>query len=117
MEQSVGASWLGGHLKFAVSMSCPGFDMETDDWRITVTRRDKSVVFTKENAVNDGEQWYICLDSSEIGVGTVFIIFEAFVPDGDFPDGIRREVERYELIRIKNIPWHVLRLVSGGQLI
>lgn len=96
-------AWLGGALKYAVNMSCPGFDMDDDDWRITVVRRDKSVVFTKENSITDGEQWFICFDSSKIGPGTVYIIFEAFVPDDDFPDGIRKEVVRHELITIKSL--------------
>lgn len=103
MGNGVTQGWLTGHFKFAVSMSCPGFDMDEDDWRITVINRDKTVIFTKDNSVRDDGQWFICLDSAEIGPGTAYIVFEAFVPDDDFPGGIRQETEMFELIKIKKI--------------
>lgn len=96
-------AWVGSGLKWAVTMTCEGFDMDTDPWTITVTRGSKSVVFTPENSINDGGQWYICLDSSEIGPGEAYITFDAFVPDDDFETGVRHEIQRYKLVNLKSL--------------
>ncbi len=95
-------AWVGSGLKFAVTMNCEGFDMDTDDWVITVTCGKKSVTFTSKNSVKDGGQWYICLDSSELGPGEAYITFEARVPDKDFKDGIRTEIRRYKLVNLRS---------------
>lgn len=96
--------WVGTGLKFAVNMTCPGFDMDSDEWKITVTRGTRRVEFTPENAVqDDNDQWYICFDTAELGPGEVDIIFEAFVPDEDFESGVRREVQKYRLVNIKSV--------------
>lgn len=96
---------IGGMYKFAVNMKCDGFDMDTDDWTITITRGLNSVSFTPENSVHEVEnegteneisQWYICLDTDGFKPGDAYITFEADVPDDDFPGGIRKEIsERY----------------------
>lgn len=96
-------AWDGAGLKFAVTMTCQGFSMDDDNWTITVSRGSRSVVFTKESSVRDNEgQWYICLDTSELGGGRCYITFEADVPDEDFPTGFRKEIQRFELINIKS---------------
>ena len=90
----------GGDYKFAVSMTAEGFDMDTDDWVITVTAGCRSLTFTPQTAVHDQDegQWYICIDTDLLGYGQVFITFEAHVPDTDFPNGYRRERQTYKLI-------------------
>ena len=90
----------GGDYKYAVSMSAEGFDMNTDDWVITVFGGCKAVRFTKENAIYDEneDQWYICINTDLLGVGQAYISFEAHVPDTDFEAGFRREKLTYELI-------------------
>jgi len=90
----------GGDFKYAVSMTCEGFDMNTDDWIITVSAGCKSVSFTRENSVfdDDENQWYICISSDLIGFGQAYITFEAHVPDTDFEAGFRREKLTYKLI-------------------
>ena len=109
MEIDNEGMWLGGKTKYAITMECQGFDMNEDDWRVTVSRGPKKVVFTPQNAVyEEGEgnkpgQWYICLDSRELGPGKCYITFEALVPDDDFEDGIRNEIMRYELININSL--------------
>lgn len=103
-ETEGGYAWAGSGLKWAVTMTCEGFSMDEDDWTITVTRGNKSIVFTPDNAVQDEDgQWYICLDSSALGPGEMYIIFDASVPDEDFEDGIRHEIQKYKLINIKSL--------------
>lgn len=95
-------AWFGGGAKFAVNMTCEGFDMNEDDWTITVTRGSKSIQFDKDTAIYDGEgQWYICIDTELLGQGLAMITFEALVPDTDFPSGFRKEIQKYPFINIK----------------
>ena len=95
-------TWKGAGLKYAVSMTCDGFDMNEDDWTITVTRGNQSKVFTPENSIQDPNlQWYICLDTDEFASGELYITFDACVPDGDFPGGIRHEIQEFLLTVLK----------------
>lgn len=106
------AYWIGGMYKFAVNMTCDGFDMDTDDWAITITRGLNSVSFTPENSVHEVEnegteneisQWYICLDTDGFKPGDAYITYEASVPDDDFPEGIRKEVSESYFCNFKSL--------------
>lgn len=97
-------TWKGTGLKYAVSMTGEGFDMDTDDWVITVTRGASSQEFTRDNAVQDeGGQWYICINTDDFVPGPLYITFEARVPDEDFERGYRPEIKRYTLTNIKGL--------------
>jgi len=97
--------YVGSGLKWAVNMTCDGFDINQDEWKIIVTRGTNIIEFTPENATydEDDDQWYICLDSTELGPGNAIITFVAYVPDEDFPNGIRTEVAEYDLINIRGL--------------
>lgn len=41
----------------------------------------------------DADNYIACIDSSKIGIGAVRMRITALIPDGDFPDGFRTEVE------------------------
>ena len=97
-------TWNGTGLKYAITMTCEGFDMNEDDWTVTVTRGSKKMVFDKSNSVHDAEdQWYICIPSEDLGPGLIQIIYEALVPDSDFPNGIRPEIQKFDLIMNKGL--------------
>lgn len=98
-------TWSGGGLKYAVAMTCEGFDMNTDDWEIIVKRGMKQIVFDPTTAIYDpeGDQWYICVDTALLGPGSLDIIFHALVPDDDFPEGIRHEYVKRKLININSL--------------
>ena len=99
-----GSAWYGSGLKYAVTMTCEGFSMDTDDWEITVTRGPRRIVFTRENSVRDDQgQWYICIDTKALGPGELYITFDAAVPDSDFEDGVRHEIQRFRLINSRNL--------------
>lgn len=92
----------GGDYKYAVCMTAEGFNMNTDDWIITVRGGCRTLTFTPENAIHDqdDDQWYICINTDLLGPGQAYITFEAHVPDTDFEAGFRREKETYRLIFI-----------------
>lgn len=41
----------------------------------------------------DGDNYMACIDSSKLGVGTIMMRIIAQIPDADFPDGLRTEIE------------------------
>ena len=104
-------TWNGTGLKYAITMTCDGFDMNEDDWTVTVTRGSKKMVFDKENSIHHTEtvgneevdQWYICIPSEDLGPGLLQIIYDALVPDQDFVDGIRHEIQKFDLIMNKGL--------------
>lgn len=97
--------YVGSDLKWAVSMTCEGFDMNENDWKIIVSRGPKHVEFTKDNAIYDeqADQWYICVDTTAIGPGKAIITFVAYVPDSDVNGGIRTEIAEYDLVNIRRL--------------
>lgn len=96
--------WKGTGLKYAVSMTGEDFDMDTDDWTITVTRGTSSMEFTRENSIQDDSgQWYICINTDDFTPGPLYITFEARVPDEDFEAGYRREIQKYTLTNVKSL--------------
>lgn len=96
----------GNDLKYAIGMESPGFDMNEDDWEVQI-RLGKKVLasFTRDNSVYDSEegQYYICIDHDLLSAGTIDIVFIAHVPDEDFEDGIRDEVDKKRLMIIKKL--------------
>lgn len=41
----------------------------------------------------DDDNYIACIDSSELGTGTIKMCITARIPDADFSDGLRTEVE------------------------
>ena len=101
MEEKI---YVPSGIKYAVSMTCEGFDMDLDDWTIRVVRGTNVLTFTRDNSIHEEGAWYICVDTSRLGPGKARIIFDASVPDDDFPNGIRREVSSYDLTDLSSLP-------------
>ena len=94
--------FLKSKYKYAVNMEAEGFDMNTDDWKIVVSRGPKFLVFDKTNSVYDSgeDQWYIIVDTDQLGPGQSYISFEAKIPDTDDESGYRWERVVYKFIYI-----------------
>lgn len=93
----------GTGLKYAVNYTCEGFDIDTDDWTITVTRGRAALEYTRDNATKDEEEgiWYITIDTTDLAPGDVYVTFDAYVPDSDFEDGVRHEIDEQYLITLQ----------------
>lgn len=102
-ESGENYGYVGSDFKWAVNMTCEGFSMDDDDWKIVVTRGKNTVEYTKDNSIKDEQedQWYITVDTLALGAGQCYITFVAYVPDSDFPDGIRTEIQEYELVNVR----------------
>lgn len=107
--------FFGTECKYLVEIVSPGFDMERDDFEIALTRGSVQRVFLKnemieETVVEDGvekKNYYLCFDTRDFGNGVIVATIVAHVPDGDFDDNIRDEVEEFELMTVKGVKYRV----------
>lgn len=96
--------FVGTELKFKIEIEAKGFSMETDDFNVVIKRRNQVKAYNKEDLVTDGEGgYYVCFDTAEFGVGTISAVVTAYVPDTDFPDGLRTEVYAMDLVNINKV--------------
>lgn len=78
--------------------------MVDDDFTVTIKRGSKQKVFAKADLARDGEDnFYVCFDSAEFGTGVIQAIVTAYVPDTDFPDGLRTEVYMMDLLTVNRV--------------
>lgn len=94
-----GSAYLGSEKKLAITITCQGFSMDTDPWKVTITNGCKQLVCDKDNnAVRDVHgQWYLLVDTDQLGIGKPKAIIDIDVPDTDFDDRYRHEVIVYQL--------------------
>lgn len=97
--------FVGTDLKFLVEPSATGFDKETDDWEVIVSRgKGRELHFDRDDLAKDGQgNFYVCFSTEAFGSGLYMITVIAHVPDDDFEDGYRDEVENFALINIGKI--------------
>lgn len=107
----------GTERKFLVEITSPGFDIARDEFEIALTRGLDQKVFHKSDmvvenyTVEEGGQtvektdFFLCFDTQDFGNGTLYATIVAHVPDSDFPDGIRDEVEEFPLMLIKSVKY------------
>ena len=96
--------FVGTELKIAFKVECDGFNMETDEWTVTVKKGSKSIVCDKtNNTAHDVDGWYLLIDSTQLGSGRYDLIVDIDVPDVDFPDGLRHETYKQELFTVSGV--------------
>lgn len=93
-------TFLGTEVKFLVTIEADGFDMERDDFNITLKRGGSSLFFEKADLVHDENSFYLCFDTKDLGSGVVTATITAYVPDNDFDDGLRTEVYKFDLMTV-----------------
>ena len=83
-ESEENYGYVGSGLKWAVNMTCEGFSMDDDDWKIIITRGKNTVEYTKANSIKDEaeDQWYISVDTLALGAGQCYITFVALDENG-----------------------------------
>lgn len=93
--------YIGTDVKFIVEPTSPGFDKTQDDFEVLLKRGKITKKFTKSDMiVDEDDNYYICFSTTEFGKGLVQAIITAHVPDDDFEDGFREEVDKIDLIDI-----------------
>ena len=97
--------------KQRVEITGEGFSMVDDDFDIILRRGKVEKTFHKSDLVHnvtvvDGQEmhdFYLCYDTTDFGPGILTCIVKAYVPDTDFPDGIRTEIDKFNLEPIESL--------------
>ena len=90
----MGNSVKGTEFKLNLHMQkCDGYSLKDVDFYVEVfTDRGGLVKIDKSECKEvDEDNFLVGVDSSKTGVGKYFVRLTAYIPDGDFPDGIRTE--------------------------
>lgn len=93
--------YVGNDLKFKIEIECAGFSMQDDNFIINLVQNNKSVEVRKSQLIEDDNNYYLPVDTTQFKPGTVKMVVTAYVPDDDFPNGIRREVAVSDLFTVK----------------
>jgi len=108
-------AFLGTEKKYLIEVNSTGFDMDRDDFSIVLRRGANRVEIPKSKLivepytiVKDGQEvtknnYYLVFDTTDLGPGAVSITVTAHVPDTDFDDSIRDEVDKFDFLRIKSV--------------
>ena len=96
----------GDEKKFAIELTAPGFDIDTDDFDIEV-KSPKSSVKASKGASTDAlrifyetvtpaegdpyKVWFGIVDTTTLSTGELTVVATAHIPDANANDGIRRE--------------------------
>ena len=90
----------GSDIKVKVELVCEGFDMDLNEWSVTVYLGGKKAhTYAKADCARDDDGgWYCCISRSHLKKnGVLTLVATAEVPDTDFPDEIRHEVDKVQI--------------------
>ena len=97
-------AYIGTELKFIIEITADGFSMVDDNFTVLLKRGGVSRLFEKGDLIQDDEDnFYVCFDSTDFGKGLITAVVTAYVPDEDFDDGFRTEVQKFDLIKIESV--------------
>lgn len=94
----------GTDLKYLLKIEAEGFSMDDDDFKVILRNSfgTKKVEIEKSQMLKSGDDGYIfTFSTDDVGTNEIIMTTIAYVPDSDFEDGIRTEVERFVLCIIK----------------
>ena len=96
------STYIGTRLKYVLEIAAQGFSMEKDRFCVDICRGPNTLHFDKlDLEFDDDGNYYVCFDSLALGTGKVYAVVTAYVPDTDYPDGFRKEVQKIDLLQIK----------------
>ena len=94
---------IGTEKKYVIDIRSTGFSMEDDDFEVDIYRGSQTLHINKSDMIVDYEgNFYFTFNTADLGVGLATIVVTAHVPDGDFLDGIRDELDTFRFLRIRS---------------
>lgn len=85
----------GTELKFLLEITSEGFSMDDDDFKVIIKNIKNEKEIRKEDMLlTENEKYIFTVDTAELGTGEYWLTTVAYVPDTDFDDGIRTEVQK-----------------------
>lgn len=97
--------YLGTDLKFHIEMTSTGFSMDDDDWSILVKNANKVIQEIPKSGClreDDGE-WYVHINAEHLKKGDLALVAHIYVPDPNFNDGYRDEIELVKVGKINKL--------------
>lgn len=107
---------VGTELKYKVEVTASGFSMDENDFTVEVRRGSRSKVYGKNDMIireveSEGEggqtvtetEYYITIDTAFFGSGKYDFITRAYVPDDDFDDGLRTEIDKQSILIVNKL--------------
>ena len=92
------AEYIGSELKYKVVIAAAGFDIDRDDFQIECICGSKKKLYQKKDILLDGQgNYYLAVDTTGFKKGTLYAVTTMYIPDEDFPDGLRTEVDKQKL--------------------
>ena len=96
----------GEEKKVQITITRTGFVMNDDDFKVKLSwgLMGQSMTITKDQMFsNDSDEWFFVFDSSPM-IGPITAECTYYVPDSDYPDGLRTEVNRQFLCFVVTSP-------------
>ena len=96
----------GEEKKVQITITRTGFVMNDDDFKVKLSwgLMGQSMTITKDQMFsNDRDEWFFVFDSSPM-IGPITAECTYYVPDSDYPDGLRTEVNRQFLCFVVTSP-------------
>ena len=96
----------GEEAKVMITITRTGFVMNDDDFKVKLMwgLMGQSMTITKDQMFsNDRDEWFFIFDTSPM-IGPVTAECTYYVPDGDYPDGLRTVVDRQYLCFVVSSP-------------
>ncbi len=95
----IGRYYVGEDLKFKITLTADGFDQGTDNYEIDFYCGDNSVRHYTQADIKTGTDgdYYLLIDTSGMQPGVMRMVITAYIPDSDFEDNTRKEVESISL--------------------
>ena len=94
----------GTDLKYLLKIESEVFSMDDNDFKVILRNSfgTKKVDIEKRQMLKSGDDGYIfTFSTNDVGTSEIIMTTIAYVPDSDFEDGVRTEVERFVLCIIK----------------
>ena len=107
-------AFFGTEKKYLIEVQSSGFDMDRDYFEVIIKRGGNTIRIPKSDLIVepytvtvDGQEvrknnYYFTFNTTDLGPGLATIKVIAHVPDSDFQDGIRDEVDMFNFLRIKS---------------
>ena len=98
-------AYIGEELKFAVKLTAQGFSMDDNNFEFVLSCGKTEITVPKGDVLRDIQgNYYLAIDTSVFKKpGDLYATAYAYVPDEDFPDGYRTEIDRQKLILLKKL--------------
>ena len=96
----------GEEVKYKITINRQGFIQNEDNFRVKLTwgMMNKEIVIDKSQMIsNEADEWFFMFDTKDM-VGRVKAECSFDVPDSDYPDGYRTEVDRQCLLVVITHP-------------